>query len=82
MAKSEKDWNIGFAKCITSVSGAEVAENHDRALDQFGRGSDPEPSVSISGTILRSRSRAWSAAVAGSGPHTASTIPKRACICQ
>jgi hypothetical protein len=29
LAKSEKDWNIGFAKCITSVSGAEVAENHD-----------------------------------------------------
>jgi hypothetical protein len=26
MVRSEKDWSIGFAKCVTSVSGAEIAE--------------------------------------------------------
>ena len=27
IAKSEKDWSIGFAKCITSESSAGTAEN-------------------------------------------------------
>jgi hypothetical protein len=42
MAKSENGWSIGFAKCITSVSGAGIAENHTRTPDQFCRGFDPE----------------------------------------
>jgi hypothetical protein len=34
IAKGEKDWSIGFAKCITTVSGVGIAENHSRILDQ------------------------------------------------
>jgi hypothetical protein len=26
IARSEKDWSIAFAKCVTSVSGAGIAE--------------------------------------------------------
>src|SRR3984893_18870549 len=33
-AKSGKDWSIGFAKCITSASGAGGAKDHKRTLDQ------------------------------------------------
>jgi len=56
MAKSEKDWSIDFAKCITSVNGAGIAENHNRSLDKFCRGFDPEPSVLTSATISRGHS--------------------------
>jgi hypothetical protein len=73
-AKSGKDWSIGFAKCITSASGAGVAKDHNRTLDQ----------VRPWGTIRRGRSRSASrfssAGVGGSGPHNASTKSKRACI--
>jgi hypothetical protein len=37
-AKSGKDWSIGFAKCITSVSGAGVANDHNRRWIRFDLG--------------------------------------------
>jgi hypothetical protein len=38
MAKSEKDLSTGFAKCITSVSSAGIAEDANGPPDQWGRG--------------------------------------------
>jgi hypothetical protein len=49
IAKSEKDWSIGFAKCITNESGAGAVENENGSylipgdepvLASFGRAHD------------------------------------------